>query len=76
MGDVLFVSVSPDTKIGIYLCHVNFGGETPESFVQCVQRQIATQDGNGAVVMTLACMWRVRALRPVVEAEGATVAIR
>ena len=32
--------------------------------------------GNFAVVMTLACMWLVRALRPVVETEGATVAIR
>ena len=36
--------------------------------------------GNCAVVMTLACMWLVRALRPVVEAvdatKVATVAIR
>ena len=32
--------------------------------------------GNCAVVLTLACMLLVRALRPVVEPEGATVTIR
>lgn len=32
--------------------------------------------GSCAVVLTLACMLLVRGLRPVVETEGATVAIR